>query len=124
MRVPRNVWTASVGAPMPLVLLCVLIDAKRAMRGQAFGASGPSCWTDVRCLRAITSTTIRPVPLPCGADCTFTPCRADVDVVWASARECAVPIRVVGPDIHMYIRRCIYRSIGGRTSTIEFKSVQ
>ena len=68
-------------------ILCVLIDAKRAMRGQAFGASGPSCWTDVRCLRAITSTTIRPVPLPCGADSTFTPCRADVDVVWACARD-------------------------------------
>ena len=33
------------------------------MRGQAFGASGPSLWTDVRCLRAITSTTIGPVPL-------------------------------------------------------------
>ena len=48
-------------------------DAERAMRGQAFGASGPSWWTDVRCLRAITSTTIRPVLLPCGAVQTSSP---------------------------------------------------
>ena len=34
------------------------------MRGQAFGASGR---------RAITSTTIIPVPLPCGADQTSSP---------------------------------------------------
>ena len=55
------------------VSLCVLIDAERAMRGQAFGASGPSCWTDVRCLRAITSTTIRPVPQPKGTVQTSSP---------------------------------------------------
>ena len=62
MRVP--VWSGQryLGAPVPYI-----DDAKRAMRGQAFGASGPSLWTDVRCLRAITSTTIRPALLPCGA---------------------------------------------------------
>ena len=72
-RVPRMVWTAYVGAPVPLYCSCVLIDAKRAMRGQAFGASGPSCWTDVRCLRAITSTAIRPVPQPRGTVQTSSP---------------------------------------------------
>ena len=51
----RPMYSGLLRCSGTVILLCVLIDAKRAMRGQAFGASGPSCWTDVRCLRAITT---------------------------------------------------------------------
>ena len=45
------VWTASLGAPVPLLYVVVSRDARRAMRGQAFGASEPSHGTGLRCLR-------------------------------------------------------------------------
>ena len=77
-RVPTMLWTASLGAPVPLLyVLCVSRDARRAMRGQAFGASEPSHWAGLRCLRTDREHDDQARSAAQGRrPDTFTPCRS------------------------------------------------